>query len=309
MQILYIYHASTNALSYTVPLTLVLALIISLYSLLVSNKLLAFSALGFSRKKIALPFLFSAFIITLMYIGLSFTQVAYAKERADAILNNTYFSSKKDDIFLHHKESYIYFGNIAPLKKEATNIKIYTLTKEREIDSIILAKSAIYKDDAWLLKNVIITDSTDDPVKPIIKSELDELRVLEGFKPKILDALFEKELKLSVGDAFSSLELFSDDTISADKIKTMLYYQLFFPFFALGVMVVICFYAPFIRRFSNINTILFLQILFTLTIWGVLFSLVNLGLNGVVKAEIAVVLPLFLLLILSLLYYNRLEKI
>lgn len=309
MQILYIYYASTSALSYTVPLSLVLALIISLYSLLTSNRLLAFSALGYSKKKILTPFLLDALIVVVVHISLSFTQVAYAKERADAILNNTYFSSKKEDIFLHYKNSYIYFGNIIPLKKEATNIKIYTFTKDREIDSIIIAKRAIYKDNAWLLKDVVITDSTDDFSKPIIKSELEELSVLEGFKPKILDALFEKELKLSIGDAFSSLKLFGEDSLNINKIKTMLYYQLFFPFFALGLMVITLYYTPLIGRFVNLNMMVFLQILFMLTVWGVLFSLVNLGLSSVLKAEVAVVLPLFLLLILSLLYYNKLEKV
>jgi len=308
MQILYIYFSSINALSYTLPLTLVLALIISLYSLLAQNKLLAFSALGFSKKNLVFPFLSSALAITLLYIGLNFTGLAYAKERADAILENRYFSDEKDDILLNYKNFYIYFGQIFPLKKEAENIKIYSFEQNRTLNSIITAKRATYNGESWILKDAIITQASNNPQLPIIKTEFRELSVLQGFKPKIIDAIFERELKLSVFDAIASLELFETSTNSMQKIKTLLYYQLFFPFFAPFIMVLILYYTPILRRFQNINKTVFLQIIFSLGVWGVLFSLMNLGLNGVINPELAVIMPIFGLFVLSTIYYNKLNE-
>lgn len=308
MQILYVYYSATNALGYTIPISILLALIISLYTLLRSNRLIALSSLGYSKKKLAGPLLSVGLLISIIYIVLNFTQLAYSKERADAILSGTYFSSSKEDIFLKHDNSYIYFEKIFPVTKAATNIKIYTLDENKSFSTIISAKKATYKDNVWLLEDASIIKRTGDFKKPIEKTDVATLETLKGFKPRILDAIFEKELKLSVTDAFSTLQLFKNDSKSANKIQTTIYYQLIFPLFAPMVMILILYYSPILQRYYNLNLIIFLQILFGLCVWGVLFSLVNLGINTIISPELAVVLPMLLLLMVSGVYYFKLER-
>ncbi|MFP4332393.1 MAG: LptF/LptG family permease [Campylobacterales bacterium] len=308
MQTLYVFYSSLNALNYVVPISILLAFIITSYSLLKTNRLIAFSTLGYSKKDIMKPFLLVGFIITLMYTALNFTQLAYAKDRAEAIKDGRYFSSSKEDIFLKHNNSYIYFEKIEPVQKNALNIKIYNFSDNGSLLSTLWAKSGRFVDGVWILDDVDITKTTDLKDSPISKEHQDSIKTLEGFEPKILNRIFEKNLTLSVFDAISTIKLFGSDNQDLGKIKTILYYQLFFPFFAPFLMAIIFFYTPLLPRYSNLNLVVFLQLLLTLSTWGVLFSLANLGMNLLIPPEIAVILPIGAIFILAVIYYNRLEK-
>lgn len=308
MQTLYIFYSSLNTLNYIVPLSILLALITTSYSLLKTNRLIAFSTLGYSKKEILKPFLIVGIIITLMYTALNFTQLAYAKDRAEAIKDGRYFSSSKEDIFLKHNNSYIYFEEIEPVQKNALNIKIYNFNENGSLLSTLWAKSGRFVGGMWILDDVDITKTTNLKDSPISKEHKDSIKTLEGFEPKILNQIFEKELSLSIFDAISTIKLFGSDNQDLGKIKTILYYQLFFPFFAPLLMAVIFFYTPLLPRYSNLNLMVFLQILLTLTTWGVLFSLANLGKNLLISPEVAVILPIGAIFILAVIYYNRLEK-
>lgn len=308
MQTLYLFYSSLNALNYVVPISILLALIATSYSLLKTNRLIAFSALGYSKRDIVKPFLLAGFVITLMYTALNFTQLAYAKDRAEAIKDGRYFSSSKEDIFLKHNNSYIYFEEIEPIQKSAVNIKIYNFNENNALLSTLWAKSGSFIDNRWILRDVDITKTTNLKDSPITKEHIDSIETLEGFKPNILNQIFEKELTLSVFDAISTLKLFGSDNQELGKIKTILYYQLFFPFFAPLLMTIIFYYTPLLPRYSNLNLMVFLQILLTLTTWGVLFSLANLGMNTLLPPEVAVILPIGAIFILAVIYYNRIEK-
>ena len=53
------------------------------------------------------------------------TSLAYAYEQKKKILDGTYFSDTKSDIFLKYNDKFIYFEKLIPLKKQAENIHIY----------------------------------------------------------------------------------------------------------------------------------------------------------------------------------------
>ena len=66
-----------------------------------------------------------------------------------------------------------------------------------------------------------------------------ELVLLQGFRPKMLDQVYEGKADYTITDAFEALELLSKENINIDKIKAALYKSLIHPFYAPLLVVII----------------------------------------------------------------------
>jgi len=181
-------------------------------------------------------------------------------------------------------------------------IRIFRL-KDKKLKQVIIAKSAFYKNNAWHIKNADIITKPDkflfdsNGIEVINKNEL---VLLQGFRPKMLDQVYEGKADYTITDAFEALELLSKENINIDKIKAALYKSLIHPFYAPLLVVIIFFMVPISSRFLNVSIFSFISIVSTLLIWGVLFMLMELSKNKTIPSEAGIVLPIVLLFLYAL---------
>ncbi len=237
-------------------------------------------------------------IITLFIYLHTLPKFAKAEEFSSNILTHSEYLSPTRDLFFIYHDQYVYFKTLYPLQQKAVGIRIFKF-QDKKLHSVIMAKSALYKDGAWHIKKAdIITkpkNITFDS-KGIDVTRKDEVVLLEGFRPKMLDQVYEGKANYTIGDAFEALKLLSEQNIKTDKIQTAIYKTLIYPFYAPLLIIIIFFFIPISPRFLNVSLFSFVAIVATLLTWGVLFMLSELAKNQTIPPEAGIILPISLLL-------------
>ena len=233
LQLLYILYNSFFTLTLALPLSIVFGWIVTLVLFIKNNEFVAFNALGATRKNIFMPVVIVSISLLITLIFLQMTPLAYSYEQKRKILNDEYFSNTKSDIFLKYNEYYVYFQKLLPLEKKAENIHIYKVKGDNLVETII-GEKAYFQNDKWYVVDVKVINKPENI--DINNSKLDVryekfLHTLEGFKPKILDNVYESKSDFSIMDAVSALILLKDQGMNTQKIRTILYNQLIIPFF------------------------------------------------------------------------------
>ena len=307
LQLLYILYNGFFTLTLALPLSIVFGWVITLVIFIKNNEFVAFNALRSTRKEIFRPVInISMFLLTILIL-LQATPLAYSYEQKRKIVNNEYFTNTKSDIFLKYNDYYIYFEKLFPLEKRAENIHIFKVDNMDVIETI-QGEKAYFQNDKWYVVNVKITNKPIDI--NINESKLDIryekfLNTLEGFKPKILDNVYENNSDFSIIDAVSAMILLNEQKINTQKIRSVLYNQIVIPFFVIPLLLLIYAYASLNSRFFNISKFTSVSIFGTLIVWGFFFMLFKFTNGGVLLPEVSILLPMFLWIVISVYFYNR----
>jgi lipopolysaccharide export system permease protein len=307
LQLLYIMYNSFFTMTLTLPLSLVFAWIVTLVVFIRNNELVAFTSLGAKRFNIYIPVILVSIAMLLVLISIQMTPMAYSYEQKKKILDGNYFSSSKSDIFLKYDNNFIYFKKLYPLKKQAEDIHIYKI-KDGDIVETIIAKKAYFQNNKWYVVDAKIVTK---PKEMNFKTSRLEVRyekflnTLEGFKPKILDNVYEEKANFSIIDAISALSLLSEQEVNTDKIRAAIYYEAIIPFFILPLIMLIFIFTSYNRRFFNIGSFTSFSIFGTLVVWGVFFMLYKFSNSGVMKPEFSLLIPIGVWFILSFLIYRK----
>jgi lipopolysaccharide export system permease protein len=307
LQLLYILYNGFFTLTLALPLSIVFGWVITLTIFIKNNEYVAFNAIGATRKEIFLPVVnISIFLLTLL-IFLQSTPLAYSYDQKRKILDNEYFTNTKSDIFLKYNDYYVYFEKLFPLEKRAQNIHIFKVD-EKDVVETIIGEKAYFQNNKWYVVDVKIINKPRE--LNIDNSKLDIryekfLHTLDGFKPKILDNVYESRSDFSILDAISALVLLNDQGINTQKIRSVLYNQIVIPFFVIPLLLLIYAYASLNSRFFNIGKFTSFSIFGTLIIWGIFFMLFKFTNGGVIIPEISILLPMLIWIILSLYFYNK----
>jgi len=308
LQVLYTVNQLLYYINFTLPLSLIFAMLLSLFNILKSNELVSLYALGVSKNSLIKPIFTIASIITLFYILLNFVpDFVHAYEKSKNIKKYNTPEKTTSELFLKSQDTYAYIDQLIPEKKEGKNLKIF-LTKEHRLTEILEAKTAIFKDNYWKLLNVTsikipeLNSTTKN--KKLIFSNLEFKEVLHGFKPKIIDTLFQRLSKLTIQDAFYAISFLKTEDLNSDKIRSNLYTMLVFPLFAPIVIYGLFFPFPAQRRGTNIALLSTIYIFSILSIWGILFTLAKISANGSISPEYAILVPIAVLAIVAI-YLSR----
>jgi lipopolysaccharide export system permease protein len=282
------------------PITLVLSLIALKLHLIRSNELVAFYALGYSKRHILRPLFATGVGLSVAYLLLHLTSFTYADEYAKNIKKYQTISSSTKNLFFRYNDTYVFFERLFPLQKRAEGVRLFD-TKNRIVERIIIAKEARFSNNAWHIEDALVIKNLGDRME---KSKKD-LKVLEGFKPKILDSVYEGKTNISLPDAFYAMKLLQKQQLKTAKLRAIIYAQLFFPFFAPLLMVVIFYFVPLTARLANLNLFTFGAILASLLFWGSYYLLVKLAFNEALSPEAAILAPLALLAAVALYFYKK----
>jgi len=308
LQIIYASNIFLNFINFTLPLSLIFSMLTTIFQLIRSNELVSLYALGASKRDVITPLFLLSFFITLLYIALNSSDFVKANEFADSIKRNGEISNTTNHLFLKSHEDYVYIQSLNPLQKEGTNIKIFK-TKDTDVTHIITAKKAIFKEEHWELQNVeeIRKPDINAPDAKLVYKNIDTMNALEGFKPQIIDNLFKGKSKLTIQDSFSAIALLNVQNLKTDKIRANLYIMIAFPLFAPLAILALFYPMPAQRRESNIALLSTLYIFGVLMLWGLLYTMAKIASNGAIVPELGVLLPLFILFLISLyiIYKNR----
>ena len=207
--VLLVFYDFIYASNFILPLSLILAQIVLVISMLRNSQFTAFLALGYSKSRIFLPIFSIAFLIASAFVLLNATPFAYAKEKVDLIVERGYLGSYKSDLFIKYDNNYIYFAKIFPLLQSAEGIQVFEVEDE-EVLRIIEAPKATFNEGEWILENAKITTiqpQLEVGKNPLWVEEQKVYKTLVGFKPKILDNIYEKQGSISIVDAFEAMNL------------------------------------------------------------------------------------------------------
>ncbi|MCT7911758.1 LptF/LptG family permease [Arcobacter lacus] len=307
LQLLYILYNSFFTLTLALPLSIVFGWIITLVLFIKNNEFVAFNALGATRKNIFMPVVTISISLLVVLIFLQMTPLAYSYEQKRKILNDEYFSNTKSDIFLKYNDYYVYFQKLLPLEKKAENIHIYKVKDENLVETII-GEKAYFQNDKWYVVDVKVIDKPENI--DVNSSKLDIryekfLHTLDGFKPKILDNVYENKSDFSIMDAISALVLLKEQGINTQKIRTILYNQLVIPFFVIPILILVYSFASLNSRFFNMAKFVSFSIFGTLIVWGFFFLIFRLTSSGTIIPEISMLLTMFIWIVFSIYFYDK----
>ena len=200
LQLLYLLYNGFFTLTLALPLSIVFGWIITLIVFIRNNEFVAFNALGATNKNIYLPVINISVLLLFLLIFLQMTPLAYSSDQKRKILDNQYFTNTKSDIFLKYNDYYVYFKKLLPLEKKAENIHIFKVNNSDVVETII-GEKAYFQNNKWYVVDVKIINKPENI--NVDNSKLDIryekfLHTLDGFKPKILDNVYESKTDFSI---------------------------------------------------------------------------------------------------------------
>ncbi|MDD3442416.1 MAG: LptF/LptG family permease [Sulfurimonas denitrificans] len=301
--LIYVVYKTFYAIDMLLPLSLIFAMISTKIFLIRSNALVSFYSLGYSRIDILKPFVVVATAMITLFISLhSISNFARADEFAKNIRKNAQYLSPTRDLFFTYKDKFVYFSKLLPLQESAENIRVFSFV-DNSLKEVLVAKRASYRNDAWLIKMADIITKPDDisfDSLGIKVTQKDNLEILQGFRPKMLDQVYEGKVNFSIKDAIDAYWLLRDQNINTNIVKSALYKIFVYPFFVPSLVVIIFFFVPVSVRFLNVSLFSFAAIISSLMIWAFLFSLVELSNHKTIPSELGIVLPNLLLFLFAL---------
>ena len=297
LKLLYFGLTSLTAVNYVLPLSLIFALIASEFSMIRSNELVSFYALGIDKNRLIKPPFYIALAITFIYVGLNFTPFAYAYEYGRNIVKLSNLSRTSSDIFLKFEGKFVYMDSLNPISGEAKDVRIFDINGSN-LRSATFGLSARFVDDLWLVKQAKIVNLPQNiklGEKGLDIKRLGELKTLENFKPKTIENAAAESSVITISDAVDYIQAFKNEGIGLNSVKTTLYNLAFSPFFAPFMVLIIYYFLPVTGRFFNLALKSFIFTIASLCVWGALFVMMRFARNGVISPEIGVLLPVILL--------------
>ena len=306
--IIFLVYKSFFSIDMLLPISLVFAMISTKIFLIRSNALVSFYSLGYSKVDILKPFVVVSMLIIFLFIAMhSNPTFSRANEFANNIKKNSEYLSPSTDLFFSYKDKFVYFSKMIPLQQRAEGVRVFK-AEEGSLKEVVVAKEAIYIDDHWQIKNAdIITKPNDlsyDSFGIQVKTNHD-LKMLYGFRPKMLDQVYEGKVNFTIQDAFEAMFVLKDENVNTDSIKGALYKIFIYPFFAPCLVIIIFFFVPISSRSINISLFSFGAILSTLLIWGVMFMFSELAKNKTISSEVGMLLPVLILLIVAIRQWRK----
>lgn len=306
--LIYLVYKTFFAIDMLLPISLIFAMITTKVFLIRSNALVSFYSLGYSKTDVLRPFVIISTLMIIFFIYLhSISSFSRANEFAKNIRGNGEYLSPTRDLFFTYKDQYVYFSKLIPAQGKAKGIRVFRI-KDQSLQEVLVASSAHYRDESWHINSAdIITkpDKLDFDSSGMKVRSAKDLEILNGFRPKILDQVYEGKVNFTIGDAIEAFRLLKDQNVNTDTIKGSLYKIFIYPFFVPCLVVIIFFFVPISSRSLNISLFSFSAILATLIIWALLFALVELSNNRTISSEVGVVMPIIILFLIAIRQWRK----
>lgn len=293
--LLYIAITAVAAITYTLPLSLVFALIIAKFNMIRNNEFISFFALGVPKNSLIIPPFLIALFITFGYISLNNTIFVKAVKFQKNITNFASLNENADDLLLKYDGNFIYMSKLNPKEKTAKDV-IFLETNGTNLISKAISKKGVYSDKKWLFSDVNTTFLPQNLClgeQGLTYKFEKNAQKLNNFDPNTIKNVYDSSQTYTIYEAIKSIKTFKNQGINVQTLKANLFVMIFFPLFAPFMVLILYYYLPVISRFFNLALLSFAFFIITLCVWGILFVLVRFSLNGVIIPEIGIILPIF----------------
>ena len=203
LKLLYFGFTALGAVNYVLPLSIIFALVVSKLSMIRSNELVSFYALGVSKNSLVKPPFFIALCITAIYIALNFTPFSYARDMGRNVLKASQLSRTSSDIFVKFEGKFVYIKELDPFGGKARNVRIFDVNSSGLSEAIFAADSAVSISDVL---DFIFAFKNETAALNSAKTTLYNLAVAPFFAPLTLFIIY---YFLPVTGRFMSLALAS----------------------------------------------------------------------------------------------------
>ena len=307
-KILYIFYKWQEALGLLYPLTIVFALIMTKLSLVKNNTMGALHAFGYSKRRLLFPFISVAFVTYVIFTFLNTTEFSYAKDRATLLLKNELGAYAVNDLFFKYNDTFVYIQKLNPVEKVIEDITIFKV-EGFQVRYTISSPRAVFDGNQWDAQDAIVKTHhyKEGELQKYIQEFKKHITTLKGYKPKIIESLYEGKA-LNIVDAFNTWKLLNKQHLNSDKIRASFYDKVIVPLFSLALLLILFFKLPFHARMMNLGVVISLALGSTFVIWGILFGLNQIGSNGVLPPEITAIVPIILLWIYAIYVFIMDEK-
>jgi lipopolysaccharide export system permease protein len=238
-------------------------------------------------------------MVVISIIVLNTTPLSYAEEEKDKILNGTFFKETKSNIFLKYGDSFVFFKQLYPLRKEAREIFIFKTNNNNDVLEITNSKRGFYQNNKWYFIQTVKT------IKPTSITQASKLSVyksdssygLDNFEPNVIKNIDTTKTKLSTFDALYAILFFGKQNLDTNVLRANLYNQVISYFYVFPLISILFLFTNPSKRFFNANVYVMLSIFTTLGVWGGYFLLQRLAVGDLLNAELAIILPIIILYI------------
>jgi len=306
--LIYVVYKTFYAIDMLLPLSLIFAMISTKIFLIRSNALVSFYSLGYSRVDVLKPFVAVSSAVIILFISLhSISNFARADEMAKNIRKNAQYLSPTRDLFFTYKDKFVYFSRMLPLQESAENIRVFSFI-DNSLKEVLVASKARYRNDAWHIDAADIISKPEDISFDSLGmrvSEQKNLEILHGFRPKMLDQVYEGKVNFTIKDAIDAYILLKAQNINTSGVKSALYKIFVYPLFVPSLIVIIFFFVPVSVRFLNVSLFSFAAIISSLVVWAILFALIELSSHKTIPSELGVIAPVFVLFLVALRQWRK----
>jgi lipopolysaccharide export system permease protein len=304
-KILYIFYMWEEALALLFPLAIVFAVIMTKVMLIKQSNMVALHSFGYTTRKLFAPFGVVAIGVYILFLGLHTTEFSYAKDKARALLDRSTGAYEVSDLFFIYDGDFVYAKELDPIRKEIHDLTLFKLEGNRLLYTF-RAKEARFNGKEWDASDIIIKELHDDEqgAKSYKTYFIEQMKTLVGYRPQVIESIYEGKT-LNILDTFSAWRLLEEQGLPTEKLRSALYYKALFPLFAIAMALILFFKIPFHPRYMNMAWVVAIAVGSTFVVWGAFFALNQIGQNGVLVPELAMIVPLSLLVIAALWVYIR----
>jgi len=288
------------------PSILLLGGILSLGALAANSELVVMRASGITTLRITRSVLqtglFIAILVALLGEYVVPTATKMAKTYRAEAMEKKLIVGGTNDLWARDGNRYVNVKQILP-DHELRQIRVYELDENRQLNTMLYAEKATYKNDEWLLENIKRSDITFDGVKTSFEKQLrlKRLILLELF------SVLELESKdMSARELFTYGQYLEANKLDSDEYMLEFWIKIFTPLTCLAMLMIampIVFSTT--PRSGGAGQRIMLAIIIGIVYFVVNRSVNHLGLALDASPLMSASLPLMLVVIVSTYFLKR----
>lgn len=267
------------------PASILLATITIFGLMSKNNELLAIKSSGISGYSLIKPAIWIAVILAMLMFFLGETVIPFFMTKANyikysVIQKRNIYSSGREDIWIKSEDKLIHINFFDPVNQVVAGITVASLRKNFDLASRIDAKRAYYKDEKWVLKD-IIEQIHDEHSMDYDVNLYDEKIVKWDIKPEDLGAVVKKSEEMSFFELKKYVKKVEEEGYDARSYKVDLNAKIAFPFIC--IIMVLTGAATGMRPFAknNIPAAIAIGVVIAFLYWAVYGFCLSLGYGAI----------------------------
>ncbi len=151
-------------------------------------------------------------------------------------LENELGAYNVNDLFFKYNDTFVYINKLDPIEKKIEDITIFKV-EGYKVRYTINAPIATFDDEKWTAHDATLKTHIyeENELKRYTVEYKERIETLEGYKPKIIESLYEGKA-LNIIDAYTTWKLLNKQNLNSDKIRASLYDKIVVPLFSMALI-------------------------------------------------------------------------